>query len=132
MILKVTKDDIKIISQSVENINNAQIILDLSFFSTKLKENLKVYINEEELEHINHHNFKVPAHIYTNELAKITIVIYSGSEIFTINKVFELQKYFSLGPDLKERIPQVIIDINKKIKLLEDRIKELEKERNLL
>ncbi len=133
MILTLRNNDIVISRNSLENVNRAKIFLNFEDFDFKQNYYAKIFFNGQDLEKISENVFKINPRCFNGNILNIKVMIYSGTEVV---KEFEcssrLEQYFSFGTQPYEKIPEVLIEINKEINKLENRIIELEKEKNVI
>lgn len=133
MLLELKDNDIILKDNTVENLNNAKIYLDFMDIVIKASDVVKLYLNGKEQFRTESNVFRInPTSFMGSKVALKVIVYHSNATITVYERSMELEQYFSLGKQPHEKMPQVLIDINKVINGLESRIEDLEKHKNLL
>lgn len=133
MILTLKNGLVKLKENSLENINDALIYLDFQDFELGHNHIVKVFFNNIEQYKVSINKFKINPRSFTNNNMEIKIHVLSATGFSKeYIGIFNLEQYFSFGKQGYEKIPQVLIDLNKEIQKLENRIIELEKEKNVI
>lgn len=133
MLLELNNGDIILKDNSIENLNNAKIYLSFKDLTLRHSDSVKLYFNEVEQFRVANETFRINATSLLGRKVNVSVVVYrQDSTTITYQKVMELEQYFSLGKQAYEKLPQVLIDINKRFEELSNRIKELEKESNVI
>lgn len=133
MLLELKNDTIEIKDNTIENIENATINLIIKDFEVNHNHIINLYFNGKALEQIKTNVYRIEPTLITKNLIEIKVVAYDSTGFMkTYVKNISIERYFSFGKQGYEKIPQVILDINKKIQELENKFLELEKEKNLL
>lgn len=133
MLLELNNGDIILKDNSIENLNSAKIYLNFKDLTLRHSDSVKLYFNEVEQFRVANETFRINATSLLGRKVNVSVVVYrQDSTTITYQKVMELEQYFSLGKQAYEKLPQVLIDINKRFEELSNRIKELEKESNVI
>lgn len=133
MILILNDGLIRVEQNSLENINNAKIYLNFQDLHLQHNHIVKLMFNKVEMYKTGINTFKINPKIFTGNIMEIEVVVFQDSKVLKeYSGNTQLEEYFSFGSQGYEKIPQILIDLNKEIKKLEDRILELEKEKNVI
>lgn len=132
MLLELSKKKITLVDNTVENLNSAKIYLVFKDLTIKQSDVVKMYFNEKEQFKIENDVFKINPTSFLGNRITVKVVVYHENLTATVYETsMDIEQYFSLGKQPYEKMPQVLIDINKEIKRLEDKILDLEKHKNL-
>lgn len=133
MLLELQNGDVILKDNTVENLNGARIYLKFKDVSLKHTDAVKLYFNEKEQFRIANDVFRINPTSFTGRSINVKVVVYRDNNTTVVyQRLMQIEQYFSLGKQPYEKMPQILIDINKEILKLSDRITDLEKEKNVL
>lgn len=133
MLLELQNGDVILKDNTVENLNGARIYLKFKDVSLKHTDAVKLYFNEKEQLRIANDVFRINPTSFTGRSINVKVVVYRDNNTTVVYKrLMQIEQYFSLGKQPYEKMPQILIDINKEILKLSDRITDLEKEKNVI
>lgn len=128
MVLEMNNGEIKVKENSCELKNECYIYMQFKDIIISNKDIIKMYINDIQLEPVKPNIWKIPGVLMDQKEQKIIVlVLQSGGKTKTYQTLIEIKKYISFGKMKEHMFPQIILDQNKKIFQLENRIKEIEK-----
>lgn len=132
MLLELQNGDVILKDNTVENLNGARIYLKFKDVSLTHTDAVKLYFNEKEQFRIANDVFRINPTSFTGRSINVKVVVYRNNNTTMVyQRLMQIEQYFSLGKQPYEKMPQILIDINKEIKRLEDKILDLEKHKNL-
>lgn len=133
MLLELQNGDVILKDNTVENLNGARIYLKFKDVSLKHTDAVKLYFNEKEQLRIANDVFRINPTSFIGRSVNVKVVVYRDNNTTVVyQRLMPIEQYFSLGKQPYEKMPQILIDINKEILKLSDRITDLEKEKNLI
>lgn len=133
MLLELQNGDVILKDNTVENLNGARIYLKFKDVSLKHTDAVKLYFNEKEQFRIANDVFRINPTSFIGRSINVKVVVYRDNNTTVVyQRLMQIEQYFSLGKQPYEKMPQILIDINKEILKLSDRITDLEKEKNVL
>lgn len=133
MLLELQNGDVILKDNTVENLNGARIYLKFKDVSLKHTDAVKLYFNEKEQFRIANDVFRIDPTSFIGRSINVKVVVYRDNNTTVVyQRLMQIEQYFSLGKQPYEKMPQILIDINKEILKLSDRIADLEKEKNVI
>lgn len=133
MLLELQNGDVILKDNTVENLNGARIYLKFKDVSLKHTDAVKLYFNEKEQFRIANDVFRINPTSFIGRSINVKVVVYRDNNTTVVyQRLMQIEQYFSLGKQPYEKMPQILIDINKEILKLSDRITDLEKEKNVI
>lgn len=133
MLLELQSGDVILKDNTVENLNGARIYLKFKDVSLKHTDAVKLYFNEKEQFRIANDVFRINPTSFIGRSINVKVVVYRDNNTTVVyQRLMQIEQYFSLGKQPYEKMPQILIDINKEILKLSDRITDLEKEKNVI
>lgn len=133
MLLELQNGDVILKDNTVENLNGARIYLKFKDVSLKHTDAVKLYFNEKEQFRIANDVFRINPTSFTGRSINVKVVVYRDNNTTVVyQRLMQIEQYFSLGKQPYEKMPQILIDINKEILKLSDRITDLEKDKNVI
>jgi hypothetical protein len=126
MILEMNKGNIKILENSCERSEGCQIYLRFADRVITNKTEIKMYINDKQIEQIKPNIWNMDGSLHTGEESIVVVTVNNNGYSEIYQGVFVIKNYLSFGELGENKFPQVLLDMNKKIKTLEDRVKILE------
>lgn len=133
MLLELQNGDVILKDNTVENLNGARIYLKFKDVSLKHTDAVKLYFNEKEQFRIANDVFRIDPTSFIGRSINVKVVVYRDNNTTVVyQRLMQIEQYFSLGKQPYEKMPQILIDINKEILKLSDRITDLEKDKNVI
>lgn len=133
MLLELQNGDVILKDNTIENLNGARIYLKFKDVSLKHTDAVKLYFNEKEQFRIANDVFRINPTSFIGRSINVKVVVYRDNNTTVVyQRLMQIEQYFSLGKQPYEKMPQILIDINKEILKLSDRITDLEKEKNVI
>lgn len=133
MLLELQNGDVILKDNTVENLNGARIYLKFKDVSLKHTDAVKLYFNEKEQFRIANDVFRINPTSFIGRSINVKVVVYRDNNTTVVyQRLMQIEQYFSLGKQPYEKMPQILIDINKEILKLSDRITDLEKDKNVI
>lgn len=133
MLLELQNGDVILKDNTVENLNGARIYLKFKDVSLKHTDAVKLYFNEKEQFRIANDVFRIDPTSFIGRSINVKVVVYRDNNTTVVyQRLMQIEQYFSLGKQPYEKMPQILIDINKEFLKLSDRITDLEKEKNVI
>jgi len=131
MILELNQGGIKIKQNSCENKNGAVIYLEFKDMIITNLDTIKVFIEGQELIQIKPNVFRIDFTLLRSTESKLEVVVQGTTmRVYQTNLVIE--EYVSFGKLNTDMFPQAFIDLNNKIKILDERIKKLETTKTII
>lgn len=126
MILEMNNEQIIIKQNSVESMGNVVIYTKFLDVGVGSNDTIKIFIDGHELEQLSKTSWKFDCSLLTYQQSILKVTLKTSTEFKIYSKAINVEKYISFGKMEIEKLPQVYIDINNRLKLLEDRLKKLE------
>ena len=104
MVLRLEGNELKLISNTLENIDSSQIIIDIPPHKSTGKR-FKLFLNDNALEEIRQHVYKINIGYFKHLNNVFKLVLYTATSIETFETIFDLQFYFSLDKQGHEKLP---------------------------
>ena len=126
MILGLKNGKVDILKNSLESVDS--ISLRLIFNDLVLTNNavVKVFIDKTELKKIDTNLYKFDFSTIRRGENKLKVFVYQGEIVKTYETIMSVKNYISFDSLGHEKFPQMILDINEKIKNLENLYKKIE------
>lgn len=126
MVLELNNGTIKIVQDSCEKKEEALIYLRFKDSVISNKTQVKFFIDDKPITEIKSNIWKIDHSIHTGKENFVLISITDNGISKMYKGNFIIQNYVSFGVLGEYKVPQVLLDMNNKIALLEKRIKDLE------
>lgn len=126
MVLELNNGTIKIVQDSCEKKEEALIYLRFKDSVISNKTQVKFFIDDKPITEIKSNIWKIDHSIHTGKENFVLISITDNGISKMYKGNFIIQNYISFGVLGEYKVPQVLLDMNNKIALLEKRIKDLE------
>jgi hypothetical protein len=133
MILEMNKGDILVKQSSLESVEHALIYLNFKDITINNTDRIELLINENRLENLKPNVFKLDFSLCSRGEKNVEVIVKRKSgKIIAYSKIMEIKGYFCLDKMDEKKLEQVFLDQNKKIELLEKKIKDIENKINII
>lgn len=126
MILELKNGKIEILKNSLESVEKINLRLIFKDFVLTNNAVVKVFIDKTELKKIDTNVYKFDFSTIRRGENRLRVFVYQGEITKTYETIMSVKNYISFDSLGHEKFPQVILDINEKIKNLEELYKKIE------
>ena len=132
MILELEKGKINVKKNSCENKSGALIYLEFKDNVITNLDTVKLFINGDPCIQISPNKWRLDFTLlsYVDSTVQVIVESIKGNKVYTSE--IKIEQYISFGELSTDKFPQAFIDLNSKIKKLEERIKKIEKKKSII